>query len=234
MRYFFRKPQNRIQAFAAHLGISAVIFIILSAIIVLAWYPGFLFRTDGGWSGIRLIAGIDFIIGPTLTLIVYRVGKKGLKMDLAIIGIIQFACLAAGTWIVYKERPVAIMYFDGQYQPKSYEFFRLFEIDPDEALRHDDRIPAWIYIELPEDPEERLKVLMSQFNKGPVYAQVERYRPYRENLDKIMDNAIDPEKLDPAIAREISPSGKVFHYTARYGNGYIEIDKNTGDYINIH
>jgi hypothetical protein len=39
------------------------------------WYPEFLFKTDGGWNGIRLIAGIDFIIGPTLTLIVYKAGK---------------------------------------------------------------------------------------------------------------------------------------------------------------
>lgn len=229
-----KQPQNRYQAFAVHLGISAIIFIVLAAIIILVWYPGFLFSTDGGWNGIRLIAGVDFVIGPALTLIVYRVDKRGLKTDLTLIAIIQLACLTAGTWIVYQERPIAVIYFDGQFQPKSHEFFTGYKIDPGEVFKLDDEVPAWIYIELPEDEKKRLQALWEQFQKGPVYAQVDRFRPYRENIDKVMQKAIDPAKLDPEIAREITPSGKVFHYTARYGSGYIEIDGNTGEYINIH
>lgn len=81
------QPQNRWQAFAVHIGINAVIFIVLAAIILFIWYPGFLFQTDGGWQGIRLIAGVDFIIGPMLTLIVYKLGKPRLKMDLMLIGV---------------------------------------------------------------------------------------------------------------------------------------------------
>ncbi|HIM07378.1 MAG TPA: hypothetical protein EYG49_02405 [Gammaproteobacteria bacterium] len=89
-------PENRFQAFAIHIFISALIFIVLAIMITYLWYPRFLFKTDGGWNGIRLIAGIDFIIGPTLTLIVYKVGKKGLKLDLVLIGLIQSFCLGFG------------------------------------------------------------------------------------------------------------------------------------------
>ncbi len=63
---------NRYQAFGLHLGISFLIFMILASIIIFFWYPGFLFSTDGGWQGIRLIAGVDLVIGPFLTLMIYK------------------------------------------------------------------------------------------------------------------------------------------------------------------
>ena len=58
----FFKPKNRFQAFAFHIFISAIIFIVLSALIIYLWYPDFLFKTDGGWAGIQIIAGVDFVL----------------------------------------------------------------------------------------------------------------------------------------------------------------------------
>ena len=145
------RATNRYQAFGIHIAISALVFLVLASIIIFDWYPGFLFKTDGGWAGIRLIAGVHFIIGPTLTLIVYKVGKPGLKFDLILIGLIQFCCLFAGSWIVYQERPVAIIYIDGVYQTMSNDSFDFHDIDINEVLKLDDKIPAWIYVELPKD-----------------------------------------------------------------------------------
>lgn len=228
------KPKNRYQAFAVHIGISAVIFIILTAIIVFIWYPGFLFHTDGGWNGIRLVAGVDFIIGPTLTLIVYKVGKKGLMLDLTLIGLVQFFCLAGGTWIVYEERPVTVFYMDGTYHAVSKEFFDTNKIDPEKALSLDDHIPAKVYIKLPEDKEKRMKLLIAQIITGPLYAQPDRYLPYKENLDRIMQDAMDPATVDKSIADKLSKDGALFKYISRYSDGYIEINRNTGEYINIY
>ena len=47
---------NRFGAFAVHLGISLVIFIILGYLILFHWYPDFFFASDGGWQGIRIVA----------------------------------------------------------------------------------------------------------------------------------------------------------------------------------
>ena len=46
---------NRYSAFATHLAISLVIFGFLAYLVVYVWYPDFLFGTDGGWQGIRII-----------------------------------------------------------------------------------------------------------------------------------------------------------------------------------
>ena len=41
--------------------------------------------------------GKTTVVGPLLTLIVFRAGKPGMKFDLAVIGLVQVAALAYGT-----------------------------------------------------------------------------------------------------------------------------------------
>ena len=55
---------TRIQAFLIHLGISAVIYAGLLYLIIFIWYPQPYFTADGGWQGIRLVTGIDMVLGP--------------------------------------------------------------------------------------------------------------------------------------------------------------------------
>ncbi len=101
---------NRYQAFATHMAISLVIFFILLACITQLWYPGILFDTGNGWKAIMMIVGIDLILGPLLTLIVFNPKKSSLKFDLSIIALIQIAALIYGTWTIHHTRPVAIAF----------------------------------------------------------------------------------------------------------------------------
>ena len=228
----FIKAKNRYQAFAIHILISLIIFIVLSLIITYLWYPGFLFSTDGGWDGIRLIAGIDFIIGPTLTLIIYNAQKAKLKQDLFIIGLIQLSCLTFGTWTVYQERPVAVIYSEGTFYAKSQAALEIHNIDLNKVFALDTAVPAWIYVDIPEN--ERSKLVISQLQKGPLYTFTELYSPYKDNLNKVLKGAVDPDSLPEGIDKNMSENGQIFPYSARYGDGYIEIDQNTGEFIRIH
>jgi len=228
------RAANRYQAFGIHIAISALIFIVLASIIVFVWYPEFLFETDGGWKGIRLIAGVDFIIGPTLTLIIYKIDKPGLKFDLFLIGLIQFCCLYAGSWIVYQERPVAIIYVDEVFQTMSKDSFDFHGINLNEVFKLDNKIPAWIYVELPHDESERKDILANQLNDGLIHARADLYRSYKENLEIILQENIDLTLVNEDIIKALSDSGVLYYYKARYGIGYIEINKDTGDYIAIH
>ncbi len=228
------RAANRYQAFAIHIAISALIFCVLAFVIIFVWYPGFLFATDGGWAGIRLVAGVDFIIGPTLTLIVYKVGKPGLKFDLLLIALVQFSCLFAGSWIVYHERPVAIIYVDGVYQTMSKDSLDFHEIDIDEVKKLDDKVPAWVYVELPHDANERKEIMKNQIHDGLIHARTDLYRSYKDNLDSIIQEHIDLATVGKDVIDKMSPEGILFYYKARYGIGFIEINKDTGDYIAIH
>jgi len=103
---------NRYQAFATHMAISLVLFFILLACITQLWYPGILFDTGDGTKAIALIVGIDLILGPLLTLIVFNPKKSSLKFDLWVIALVQTAALAYGTWTIHSSRPLAIAYIN--------------------------------------------------------------------------------------------------------------------------
>ena len=106
---------NRYQAFAVHMAISLVIFFILLVCITQYWYPGILFDTGNGWKAIGMIVGIDLVLGPLLTLIVFNHNKSSLKFDLAIIALVQTAALVYGTWTIHQTRPVALAFINSSF-----------------------------------------------------------------------------------------------------------------------
>jgi hypothetical protein len=105
------KLNSRLGAFALHLLISALILITLLIVIFFVWYPNGLISA-GGLTGLKILIGVDLILGPVLTLIVFSPGKKGLKFDLALIAIIQISCLIYGLWTIYSQRPLVQVLID--------------------------------------------------------------------------------------------------------------------------
>lgn len=103
---------NRYQAFAVHFAISFVIFLMLLVMVFNTWYPGIFFESEQGWKAILLIIGVDLVLGPLLTLIIFNPAKKSLKFDLAVIAILQISALFAGSYVINERRPVAFISFD--------------------------------------------------------------------------------------------------------------------------
>ena len=99
---------NRYQACLTHFGISLILFLFLLSIIIFVWYPGDLIHA-GGWQGIKIVAGVDLVLGPLLTLVIYNPMKKSLPFDLFVIAMIQISALGYGVWNVYNEKPEALV-----------------------------------------------------------------------------------------------------------------------------
>jgi hypothetical protein len=100
---------TRWKAASIHLGISTLIGAVAAALMLGMWYPPPFFRAAGADELILLLVGVDLVIGPLLTLIVFRTGKRGLKFDLAAIGTFQAAALLYGLFVVLQARPVFLV-----------------------------------------------------------------------------------------------------------------------------
>ena len=177
---------SRWKAGAIHFSISLMLFIGLLAIILLLWYPGILFSIDRGWAGLQLVIGVDLIAGPLLTLIVFKSGKKGLKFDLSCIALFQAACMMAGMWVIYSERPVAlVLAWDAIYSVDTEEFVE-YGRDPDILEDFPGPFPKLIYVELPEsDIAAEIASVRAQFIGDPLYMQTENYRAMPLEVDEI-------------------------------------------------
>ncbi len=174
----------RIRAFLVHLGISFVIFLVLAYWIIVDWYPLPFFHTDGGWQGIRIIAGVDLVIGPLLTLIVFKPGKPGLKLDLTLIGLAQVIALTWGIWVTYTERPVAVVYTLKYFTPVSAKVLAKVGITRQDLTTYGDKLPVPIYVNLPQDLAAQQKYLVRAISSGtPLYLFSELYKKFdEENL----------------------------------------------------
>jgi len=100
---------SRWKAAAIHLSISASIGLISALLIFGVWYPPPYSHAAGAEELVILLLGVDVVLGPLLTLVVYQHGKKLLRLDLALIATVQACAFFYGMSIVVRARPVFIV-----------------------------------------------------------------------------------------------------------------------------
>ncbi len=125
----------RLLCFGSHLLVSFIIALLSLWVVFWLWYPSPLDIALGVADIFLLLLCIDVIVGPLLTLLVAKKGKKTLKMDLFTIGTLQLIALSYGLYIVAQGRPVWMVYdnnrfevvqaFEAVTQPDSSSHFQL-------------------------------------------------------------------------------------------------------------
>ena len=101
---------SRWKAAGIHLLLSIAIVGTIVLFMLLAWYPWPLFGVAGGGRLIFILAAVDVTIGPLITLIIFKVGKKSLRFDLTVIALLQIAAIGYGIHTVYLARPVYMVF----------------------------------------------------------------------------------------------------------------------------
>lgn len=232
---------SRFRAAGIHLAISVVIFIALAGLIVFVWYPGILFETDGGWRGMRIIIGVDLVAGPLLTLVVFKAGKPGLKMDLSLIALLQALCLIAGTWVVWSERPLGIVYVDSRFQVMTRGDYLDVGYPIPELGRFEGN-PRWLQVTVPDDviaeADLRRKYTAAAANLALASEHYEVFDPHSRqfrdsarNINRIADHDGGGAALDAWIA---TYGGSLddynfYTYSTRYVYRYLGFRETTGE-----
>ena len=125
-----KRRLTRWHASGAHLLISAAIAAAVLTLMLTVWYPPPLFEAAGGNDLALILIGVDVVIGPLLTLIVFKPGKRGLRFDLAAIAVFQLAAARAGQ----RERNSGVFNQAMHRIEKPRNFLNLIDDDPNEAV----------------------------------------------------------------------------------------------------
>ncbi len=203
---------SRIKAFLIHLGISLVILAALLYAVIFIWYPPPFFAFDGGWQGVRLIAGVDIVLGPLLTLMIYNPAKgmRKLKRDLVIIAAIQFSSLAAGTWIVADQRTAMVTFANNRFVSMNQTQVEESEVTEEVLTTLKIEHPPMAFVKLPEDSSDRNELIMSNLSGKPLFKRGDLYQPLTaQNRLKIVEQGFALEDV-AAMSKELEKSVSEF------------------------
>ena len=194
---FKNKIIYKLRASFIHLLLSLMIFAVVLYYILYEWYPEPFFTAQGGWQGIRLMAFVDLVLGPTLTLIVFNHLKprKLIIFDLSIIAVVQIAALVLGGYTVYTQRPVALVFWGTAFYTVTEEDYHAQGVTSPDFTRYSSHIPPLIYSR-PISTQAELDYSEKLTQKSiPVYAHVEFYENVEDNLEGIFASEVDIKKI---------------------------------------
>lgn len=168
---------SRKRAFLTHLCLSAGIVGSVCALVFLAWYPHPYFEAMGTWNPLRVLMAVDVVLGPTLTLIVFKPGKRGLKLDLAVIAVVQLAALLYGVTLLYRERPYVTVFAVDRFQVWSSAEVPAFDTERFGGKPFVG--PLLVTAELPENREASQRLMFEVLEGAPdIERRPNLWRPY--------------------------------------------------------
>jgi hypothetical protein len=120
-------PTTRIKAATFHFIISTALSALVICLLFFGWYPPPYFVPLGGLLLLVMIVGIDMILGPLMTLILYNPTKsrRALLLDLSLIAIMQISAMGYGLYSGYTSR-IVFKVFDG----KSFHLVQAADVLP--------------------------------------------------------------------------------------------------------
>jgi hypothetical protein len=171
---------NRFKASGLHFAISVLIATTVFLSIYLVWYPDALFERAGGKELFVLIACVDVTIGPLITLIIFKPGKKGLKFDLVTIAVAQLSALLFGVYVLYESRPAYVVFVKDR-----FELARANDLETAERAKAKPPFnevpltgPRIVGARLPTDPDEQFRIMVSAASGLDVQGFPQYYVPY--------------------------------------------------------
>lgn len=188
----------RLNAFLIHLLISTCIAAAVIGVVFFVWYPAPLHTATGVTQIFLLLLTVDVVLGPLLTLIVYKTGKKTLIMDLTIIALLQLGALSYGVWTVAEGRPAWLVFGADR-----FELVRVPDIDQrniaTQALYSTPAWtgPKWVGADLPFDLKQRNDIIFESVSGGfDIYQRPNLYRPLQEMKASMQKHAQDLSLLN--------------------------------------
>lgn len=157
---------GRSRAALTHLWPSLLVLATIAVLILLAWYPyPFLqFKENDKFSLLLVISAV--FIGPALTWLVYKKGKKGLVFDLVVIVLIQLSAVAWSTTALYVNRPYFMVFTVDRFDVFSIREVDVTAITNPEFLDKPFTRPVLLYAEMPKDERGFQKLLQEVMFEG--------------------------------------------------------------------
>ena len=222
---------KRIKFFLSHLIISISLALLVIGLVFFIWYPSPLTTAVGVTHIFLMLLVIDVILGPLLGLLVYKEGKKTLKLDLSVIILIQIAALCYGVFSIEQGRPAWLVY-----NVDRFELVRKNELVDTNIQQAQQQFqqPSWfkpqyVATEFAKDIQQRNDEMFAEVLGGISIAQrPERYVELTQAKNQIQQRALPLVEL-----QQYNPKTDVEKTLAKYpkANAWLPLKANAVDMV---
>lgn len=239
---------NRYRAALTHFGLSVLVVGTVFLLVYFLWFPEPLFRGAGGRDLFLVLALVDVTLGPLITLIIFRPGKRGLKFDLATIAFVQLVALGYGTHVLFEARPVWVVFLKDR-----FDLIRANEVNEEGRAKARPEFqplsftgPRIAGARIPADPEEKFRIMVSGMAGLDVSSYPQHYLPYDELRAEVVAkakpfpelrklNADSGEQLDRELKRLGRGEADVSFLPLRAGKKDLAVlvDAKTGEVLRL-
>jgi hypothetical protein len=172
----------RLKAFAWHVVGSASLMTLVLGALYLGWYrwPGWYLAGAGKVA--LMMAGLDVVLGPLLTLVIANPDKprRVLARDIGVIAFVQILAAGYGTSTLWDGRVLYYAYSEGYLQIVQANDLGAAEIAEGQKLNpslapHWYSLPRWIYAPLPSDSKLQEQIMRNAISGSDDVIQLPRY-----------------------------------------------------------
>lgn len=187
--------KQKLRAFSVHFAISLCVILSFLLFVYFVLYTPPILELEGGDEIALIIIGVDLVLGPLLTFILYRKGKPGLVFDLTLVAFIQIAAFLYGASILYSHRPLYLAHIK-----EHFEVIPASAVDTgqlvDKSLAPDlFEGPVIVFVEIPTGAE-RERIMFDALAGGKDYHfYPEYYRKYTDHIDAVRKRGWTLERI---------------------------------------
>lgn len=242
---------SRLKAFRIHLAISAAIAAIALGLMLLLWYRPPFFAALGGQHVLLILLGVDVVLGPLFTLMLFnpRKSRRALTLDLTVIALLQTTALLYGIHVMFQARPVFVVF-----SRDSFDLVTANMLDKADLARIQNPEyrplpltgPLYVYAQMPADVPLRNEVVLGAFSGKDLPLFPQYYQPYGEHgavAGRAARPVADLKKLNPDRIAEIDDAVRAsglgeaqvgfLPLRARYHDETVLVEKSTGRVLGL-
>ena len=234
------KITRRVKAFTIHFDLSAAAFLIVLYFILLYWYPKPHFAVNGGWQGVRIMLFVDFVIGPFMTLLLFKPLKsvKALVFDITCIVIMQISAFTWGVYAVHSQRPVGLSFYGGVIYPIIQSDLDPQKKTPDDLKLLDGGKPPVVYAHEAATEDEQAGAVMYELIEGLPEAKLFfLFEPIKNHVGKLFAASLENTKALPVQFNNIlenylkqnkfrEGAFAIVPFAGRYGHSLLIFNRN--------
>jgi hypothetical protein len=215
--------------FLFHLGLSTLLVAGVAVLVLLVWLPYPFYILDGAMSGLLILAAIDVVLGPLITLILASDKKttKETALDFSLVFACQIVALVYGLGQFHGQKIVAILHLQND-----FHLIRQADVVPGEF--ENDALEKYkhMMVGMLTDEDFNAEVRANGQSAVPaLIASPSHYRPLQ--LEPLLIKQLDLRFVPALLKSKYGENVMYKTLVGKAGNGIVVLSKSDASVLGV-